>query len=76
METFTSERGRLVDIYEYDQQCGGGRCQSKIPNTWSGYRTAGVDPEKSRKINDPQMRFCRFGKVIEIALTVPQTLLG
>ena len=23
METFTSERGRLVDIHEYDQQCGG-----------------------------------------------------
>jgi transposase-like protein len=26
-----------------------GRCQSKILNTWSGHRTAQIDPEKSRK---------------------------
>jgi len=26
-----------------------GRRQSKIPNTWSGHRTAQIDPEKCRK---------------------------
>ena len=27
-----------------------GRCQRKILNTWSGHRTAQIDPEKCRKI--------------------------
>ncbi len=34
-----------------------GRCQSKIPNTWSGQRTAQIDSEKCRKINDREIRF-------------------
>ncbi len=34
-----------------------GRCQSKIPNTWSGHRTAQIDPEKCRKINGREIRF-------------------
>ncbi len=34
-----------------------GRCQSKILNTWSGYRTAQIDSEKCRKINDREIRF-------------------
>jgi hypothetical protein len=34
-----------------------GRCQSKILNTWSGHRTAQIDPEKCRKINDREIRF-------------------
>jgi hypothetical protein len=25
------------------------RCQSKIPNTWSGHRTAQIDPENAGK---------------------------
>ncbi len=33
------------------------RCQSKIPNTWSGHRTAQIDPEKCRKINGREIRF-------------------
>ena len=36
---------------------GGGRCQSKILNTWSGHRTAQIDPEKCRKINGREIRF-------------------
>ena len=34
-----------------------GRCQSKIPNTWSGHRTAQIDPEKCGKINGREIRF-------------------
>jgi len=34
-----------------------GRCQSKILNTWSGHRTAQIDPEKCRKINGREIRF-------------------
>ena len=34
-----------------------GRCQSKILNTWSGHRTAQIDPEKCRKINGRKIRF-------------------
>jgi hypothetical protein len=34
-----------------------GRCQSKILNTWSGHRTAQIDPEKCRKINGHEIRF-------------------
>jgi glycosyltransferase involved in cell wall biosynthesis len=34
-----------------------GRCQSKILNTWSGHRTAQIDPEKCRKINGLEIRF-------------------
>jgi hypothetical protein len=34
-----------------------GRCQSKILNTWSGHRTAQIDPEKRRKINGHEIRF-------------------
>jgi hypothetical protein len=34
-----------------------GRCQSKILNTWSGHRTAQIDPEKCRKINGCEIRF-------------------
>ncbi len=33
------------------------RCQSKISNTWSGHRTAQIDSEKCRKINDREIRF-------------------
>ena len=33
------------------------RCQSKILNTWSGHRTAQIDPEKCRKINGRKIRF-------------------
>jgi len=33
------------------------RCQSKILNTWSGHRTAQIDPEKCRKINGHEIRF-------------------
>jgi hypothetical protein len=33
------------------------RCQSKILNTWSGHRTAQIDPEKCRKSNDREIRF-------------------
>jgi hypothetical protein len=33
------------------------RCQSKILNTWSGHRTAQIDPEKRRKINGHEIRF-------------------
>ena len=32
-------------------------CQSKILNTWSGHRTAQIDPEKCRKINGREIRF-------------------
>jgi hypothetical protein len=32
------------------------RCQSKILNTWSGHRTAQIDPEKCRKINSREIR--------------------
>ena len=32
-------------------------CQSKILNTWSGHRTAQIDPEKCRKINDHEIGF-------------------
>jgi len=32
------------------------RCQSKIPNTWSGHRTAQIDPEKCWEINDRGIR--------------------
>ena len=38
--------GHLVD----------GRCQRKIQNTWSGHRTAQIDPEKCRKINGREIR--------------------
>jgi hypothetical protein len=34
-----------------------GHCQSKILNTWSGHRTAQIDPEKCRKINGREIRF-------------------
>ena len=34
-----------------------GRCQSKILNTWSGHRTAQIDPERCRKINGREIRF-------------------
>ena len=34
-----------------------GRCQSKILNTWSGHRTAQIDPEKCSKINGHEIRF-------------------
>jgi hypothetical protein len=34
-----------------------GRCQSKILNTWSGHRTAQIDPEKWKKINGRKIRF-------------------
>ena len=34
-----------------------GRCQSKILNTWSGHRTAQIDPQKCRKINGREIRF-------------------
>jgi hypothetical protein len=34
-----------------------GRCQSKILNTWSGHRTAQIDPEKCGKINGREIRF-------------------
>ncbi len=33
------------------------RCQSKISNTWSGHRTAQIDSEKCRKINDREIGF-------------------
>ena len=33
------------------------RCQSKILNTWSGHRTAQIDPEKCMKINGREIRF-------------------
>jgi hypothetical protein len=33
------------------------RCQSKILNTWSGHRTAQIDPEKCKKINGREIRF-------------------
>jgi putative transposase len=32
-------------------------CQSKILNTWSGHRTAQIDPEKCKKINGRKIRF-------------------
>ena len=32
-------------------------CQRKILNTWSGHRTAQIDPEKCRKINDHEIGF-------------------
>jgi hypothetical protein len=50
------------------------RCRSKIPNTWSGHRAAQIDPEKCRKIDGRQIRFRRFDKVNEFALTVPSLL--
>ena len=34
-----------------------GHCQSKILNTWSGHRTAQIDPEKCSKINGREIRF-------------------
>ena len=39
-----------------DKEDSGGRCQSKIPNTWSGHRTAQIDPEKCGKINGREIR--------------------
>ena len=31
------------------KEAGIGRCQSKIPNTWSGHRTAQIDPKNAGK---------------------------
>jgi hypothetical protein len=39
------------------EQIPGGRCQSKILNTWRGHRAAQIDPEKCRKINGREIRF-------------------
>ena len=33
------------------------RCQSKILDTWSGHRTAQINPEKCRKSNGREIRF-------------------
>jgi len=47
---FISRRLRVL-------KAAGGRCQSKILNTWSGHRTAQIDPEKCSKINGHEIRF-------------------
>ena len=60
--------GRMLGVmrsqrsFEYWQllvrlEASKGRCQSKILNTWSGHRTAQIDPEKCRKINGRETRF-------------------
>jgi hypothetical protein len=50
----TSSRGGLALAARHLNM---GRCQSKIPNTCSGHRTAQIDPEKYRKINGREIRF-------------------
>jgi hypothetical protein len=46
-----------ADILRTSADSFGGRCQSKILNTWSGHRTAQIDPKKCRKINGREIRF-------------------
>ncbi len=50
-------KAKLKAKYVKTRQAEGGRCQSKILNTWSGHRTAQIDPEKCRKINGYEIRF-------------------
>jgi hypothetical protein len=54
LEKNTLPRDRLIMPGRTDLAAG--RCQSKIPNTWSGHRTAQIDPEKCREINGREIR--------------------
>jgi hypothetical protein len=50
----------FTNVHIFDgksEELAEGHCQSKILNTWSGHRTAQIDPEKCRKINGRAIRF-------------------
>ena len=54
------DRILFTNVHIFDgksEELAEGHCQSKILNTWSSHRTAQIDPDKCRKIDDPEIRF-------------------